>query len=198
MTAQQTSTTTPRPIKLAHAVLRTRSNYREMIDWYRLVLNAEVVFENEFLAFLTYDDEHHRIAIAYTPDLKERDGRYVGLDHLAFTYESIDDLLATYHRLKDAGIEPFCPINHGPTTSLYYHDPDNNRIELQIDNFEDMADATSLMKVNCKVNPLGVLIDPQEFTRRRAEGESAESLTASPVEELAPPTSEVIEKLMSS
>jgi len=26
-------------------------------------------------------------------------------------------------------------VNHRPTTSMYYRDPDGNRVELQIDNF---------------------------------------------------------------
>jgi hypothetical protein len=32
-------------------------------------------------------------------------------------------------------IRPFYSINHGPTTSLYYTDPDGNRVELLVDNF---------------------------------------------------------------
>ena len=43
--------------------------------------------------------------------------------------------LYTYARLKGDGIEPYWCINHGPTTSLYYKDPDGNQIELQVDNF---------------------------------------------------------------
>ena len=49
------------PQKFAHAVLATKT-LKPMVDWYITVLCAEVVHSNEMLAFLTYDDEHHRIA----------------------------------------------------------------------------------------------------------------------------------------
>jgi len=51
------------PAKLAHIVLFTRQIGR-MRDWYLTVLDARVVHENPAAAFLTYDDEHHRIAFA--------------------------------------------------------------------------------------------------------------------------------------
>lgn len=186
----------PSPRKLAHAVFRTRDNYQAMIDWYCTVLNAEPVFASPMLTFLTYDDEHHRIAIAHMPDLQDRAGRAIGMDHLAFTYGSLDDLLATYERLKSLGIEPFCPVNHGPTTSLYYHDPDGNRIELQVDNFEDMTEATDHMKAAFGINPVGVLFAPDEMAKRRTDGAPATDLIRIPVAELSPPEPELIGKLM--
>jgi len=57
-----------------------------------------------------------------------------GHDHLAFTYGSLGDLVATYERLKAAGITPSVPVAHGLTTSLYYRDPDGGGVELTIDN----------------------------------------------------------------
>lgn len=57
-----------------------------------------------------------------------------GLHHVAFTFPSMGELLDNDARLRDRGIRPFFCVNHGPTTSIYYRDPDGNRIELQIDN----------------------------------------------------------------
>ena len=51
----------PKPIKFAHVVYRTR-RFKEMIDWYQKVFQAKVQYENPLLAFLTYDEEHHRFA----------------------------------------------------------------------------------------------------------------------------------------
>ena len=49
------------PKKLSHLVLQT--NRREqMVDWYCTVLGAEVLFQNKHIAFISYDDEHHRVA----------------------------------------------------------------------------------------------------------------------------------------
>ncbi len=60
----------PVPVKLAHVVFRT-GRYDEMRAWYRTVLNARVQFEDAFLTFPTYDDEHHRIAIGNLPGAEE-------------------------------------------------------------------------------------------------------------------------------
>ncbi len=65
------------PSKFAHAVLRTKQ-FKTMVDWYTTVLEAEVVNSNHFIAFLTYDDEHHRIAIASIPGLTDRTERSWG------------------------------------------------------------------------------------------------------------------------
>ena len=79
------------PIRLAHIVRRT-SRLEEMVDWYRTVLGAEVVHAGAMLAFLTYDDEHHRIAIAQIPGLEEQPPLAAGTDHVAFTYADLGDL----------------------------------------------------------------------------------------------------------
>src|SRR5262245_27214823 len=107
-----------KPQKLAHFVRRT-ARFDELVRWYCTVLGAEVVHSDGVLAFLTYDDEHHRIAIAGIPGLEEQSPMAVGTDHIAFTYEDLGDLFQTYRRLKAAGIEPYWCINHGPTISLY-------------------------------------------------------------------------------
>ncbi|MDB5107972.1 MAG: biphenyl 2,3-dioxygenase [Candidatus Binatus sp.] len=154
------------PAKFAHAVLRTKQ-LQAMTDWYVTVLSAEVVNSNDFLAFLTYDDEHHRIAIAAIPGLVDRPDHSVGLDHLAYAYTNIGDLVFTYERLKNAGITPAVAINHGPTTSLYYRDPDGNKVELQVDNFERVEDLKGFFKSAAfEKNPIGVRFDADELARR--------------------------------
>ena len=72
------------PAKFAHAVLRT-NKFKQMVDWYKTVLLAEVVFENQMLAFMTYDDEHHRLAIAAFPGIEDRAPRGAGLEPTART-----------------------------------------------------------------------------------------------------------------
>jgi len=167
------------PAKFAHAVLRT-TRFKEMTDWYRTVLGAKVMYENKFLAFMTYDDEHHRIAIAAFPGIAERQPHSAGLDHLAYTYASIDDLVATYERLKVAGILPVVTINHGITTSMYYHDPDRNQVELLVDNFATAAEGQAYMRqrsVDDK-NPVGIVYDPEELVGRVRDGLRIEELAS--------------------
>ena len=43
------------------------------------------------------------------------------------------NILADRKALKAEGIEPFWCINHGPTISMYFKDPDANRVELQVE-----------------------------------------------------------------
>src|ERR1700738_1773698 len=88
------------------------------------------------LFFLTYDDEHHRIGLIHRPDLGSSGDAQQRLEPISFTYPSLGDLLATYRRLAQSDIWPYWTINHGPTISLYYKDPDGNRLELQHDVFE--------------------------------------------------------------
>ncbi|MEO1059849.1 MAG: VOC family protein [Actinomycetota bacterium] len=174
-----TATDVIRPAKLAHVVLRT-PQYEASVDWWMTVLGAERRYGNEFLTFLTYDDEHHRLAIVGIPQLGPNDRRAAGLEHVAFTYEDLDALLATYERLAVAGIEPVAPIHHGMTVSMYYADPDGNQVELQVDAMTpDEAEAFMASPV-FDANPIGVRFDPAELVARRAGGESIESLLAYP------------------
>jgi catechol-2,3-dioxygenase len=153
-----------RPTKLSHVVFQTNRK-TEMQEWYCEVLGAHVTFENAQLGFITYDDEHHRVAfVDFGPQLtrygdaeraKEPPAAR-GLHHVAFTFGSIEDLLATYRRLATRGIRPYRAIDHGPTTSMYYADPDGNRVELQVDNFESPEEATAWMSSPAfAANPIG-------------------------------------------
>jgi catechol 2,3-dioxygenase-like lactoylglutathione lyase family enzyme len=158
------------PAKFAHAVLRT-NKFKQMVDWYKTVLQANIVFENQMLAFMTYDDEHHRVAIAALPGIQDRAPRSAGLDHLAYTYSSLGDLVATYERLKAAGITPLVPINHGVTLSMYYRDPDGNKVELQIENFATVEEQNRFLRSpDFSKNPIGVSFDPDELARQYHAG----------------------------
>jgi len=169
-----------RPTKLAHVVRRT-SRFAEMLDWYQVVFGAEIVHSDGTLAFLTYDDEHHRFAIACIPELPDQPALAAGTDHVAFTYGDLGDLLYTYGRLKADGIEPYWCINHGPTTSMYYKDPDGNKVELQVDNFPTAEETNRWIRSgDFAANPIGVVFDPEDLLARYRAGESLENLTERP------------------
>jgi len=168
------------PSKFAHIVYRT-SRFAEMVDWYKTTLEAEVMMSNEMLCFLTYDDEHHRVAIVNAPGLADRDPGAAGMEHCAYTYASLDELLGTYGRLKAAGIEPYWCINHGPTLSMYYRDPDGNQVELQIDIYDVQGTREWFARSDFAANPIGVKFDPEDIIRRHAAGEARSTLLARPV-----------------
>ena len=170
-----------RPVKFAHVVYMTR-RYEAMIAWYRGVFEAEIVNMDPALAFLTYDDEHHRFAFAnldlLKPDGGDADDRgQIGVNHVAYTYANVADLLATYERLKAAGIHPYWPVHHGTTLSLYYADPDGNRMEFQVDACNAEEGKTFLAATD---NPVGVLFDPEALVARMRAGEAEEALLVQP------------------
>jgi catechol-2,3-dioxygenase len=169
ITAAITETEVPRPAKLAHVVLRS-ARFDETVAWWKTVLGAHAVHSNEALTFLTYDDEHHRIAIVRNPTLGDDGRSHAGLEHVAFTYASLHDLVATYERLRDAGITPILPINHGMTLSLYYQDPDGNQAELQIDLVTPVQAEAFMASDTFAANPLGVPFDPEEMAAQHRAG----------------------------
>jgi catechol-2,3-dioxygenase len=151
------------PSKFAHVVYLT-SNFEALTGWYKLVFEAEVVFRNADIAFLTYDEEHHRIAIIRAPE--------AGVHHVAYGFDSLAELLGTYERLEAFNILPFWAVNHGPTTSLYYRDPDGNQMEFQVDNFDSTAEAAAyFLTEDFARNPIGVEFEPDELLRRLRAGE---------------------------
>lgn len=177
---------TIRPIRLAHIVFWT-ADLQRMIDWYCTVLGAHVVNRNDHIAFITYDDEHHRIALIAPPDIAPRPaGPTVGFYHSAFTYAGLRELVDLYDRLRGLGIMPRRTIHHGPTISLYYTDPDGNDVELQVDRFENARDAQEWMKgAAFTANPIGIDFEVEELRQRLDAGEAFESIMRRPDETIA-------------
>ena len=169
------------PTKLAHVVFQT-NRMAEMRDWYCSVLGGHVIYENPHLCFVTYDEEHHRVAFIDFGPLTPRDPAagselmvkatdQPGLHHVAFTFGSMEEFLGNYVRLRDKGLRPFFCVNHGPTTSMYYRDPDGNRMELQIDNFETAEEGqASMSSAAIDKNPIGVEYDPNELVKKFCSG----------------------------
>ena len=100
--------------QLAHIVLQT-GQLPVLRDWYLEVLDAHVVYENEFLSLMTFDEEHHRLGIVQLPQPAGRTPMTVGLAHSAYTFPSLESLLTKYEDLKKAEIQERCaPIAPAP------------------------------------------------------------------------------------
>lgn len=163
-----------RPTKFAHVVYRTR-RLKEMLAWYAAVFDARVQYQNPALAFLTYDDEHHRLAFVdmavVAPDGGETDqSDAIGVDHVAYTYESLSDLLENYAMFKEKGIMPYWCVHHGITASMYYADPDGNQMEFQVDLCSSGEEATEFMNTSWGNNPVGVEYDADELLSKYRAG----------------------------
>jgi catechol 2,3-dioxygenase-like lactoylglutathione lyase family enzyme len=170
------------PVKFVHVVYRTR-RFDEMIDWYKTVFGARVQYQDPGLAFLTYDDEHHRFAFA-NMDLIDPTGGgpddrgSIGVDHVAYTYASLSDLFDKYIELKAEGITPYWCVHLGITVSMYYGDPDGNQMEFQVDSFADNDDANAFMYRTFATNPIGVEFDPDAWVADLRSGTPAADLLA--------------------
>jgi len=132
--------------KLQHCGLTT-GNLDAMLDWYRkvlgIVVHARVTAPAgspfKTVAFATNDEVNHRLSFFETPGLpsdSDRD-RHARVQHIAFEYKSLDDLLGTYLRLKTLGIPLLWAADQFIQTAMYYHDPEGNIVELNVNNFDD-------------------------------------------------------------
>jgi len=83
------------------------------------------------LVFLSRDpDEHHQMVLAA--------GRPPGVDYnvvnqISFKLPTLTDLKAMHAQARDEGIKQFRVVTHGNAWSVYFLDPEGNRIELFVD-----------------------------------------------------------------
>src|SRR5215813_4557621 len=174
-----------KPSKLAHVVYMTR-RYEEMLAWYQAVFEARVQYQNPAFAFLTYDDEHHRFAFAnmsvLNPSGTETEATAkLGVNHVGYTFADAGELLENYDRLKQIGITPYWRVHHGVTLSVYYRDPDGNRMEFQVDCCANADEAHTFMHSDAfAANPVGVDYDAEALLAQYRNGVSENALLAMP------------------
>src|SRR5688500_1177407 len=95
-----------KPAYISHYGIRAQ-RYKEMIKWYKTVFGARIQHENEFLAFMTFDEEHHRLVIFEDAATVDKPATAAGVDHVGYGLANFGDLVLTYERLKAEGIAPF-------------------------------------------------------------------------------------------
>ncbi len=168
--------------KLHHVTIKT-SRLDDMIAWYATVIGAKVQFRNDVAAWTTNDAANHRIAFLAVPGLSDDQSKvqHNGMHHCAFEYESVDDLMASFDRLRKAGIEPAFCLDHGMTISLYYKDPEGNFVELQSDNFGDWAKSSEFMRSSADfaADPIGTFFDPARVYDKLKSGADFKTLQKS-------------------
>jgi catechol-2,3-dioxygenase len=105
----------------------------------------------------------------------------VGVNHVGYTYANLGELLETYARLKQLGIKPYWRVHHGLTLSVYYQDPDGNRMEFQVDCCPNAEEAHTFMHSEAfSANPVGVEIDPDALLEKYKSGVPIETLLVQP------------------
>jgi catechol-2,3-dioxygenase len=121
------------PVRLNHAVLFV-SDVDRAVAFYRDVLGMEVVVEEPRAraAFLRLprSSNHHDLGLfGIGPAPHPRRGSAIGLYHLAWQLDTIDELAEARGILLEHSAY-LGESSHGATKSLYAQDPDGNEFEL--------------------------------------------------------------------
>jgi hypothetical protein len=102
-----------------------------------------------------------------------------GINHMQFKHPDLAALVQRVEALRDAGLHPHRSANHGPITSFYYFDPDQNIVELCIDNFDTPAEMIAFTKSEAFLrNPSGIDLNRDEFLARYHAGTPKAELLA--------------------
>jgi catechol 2,3-dioxygenase len=115
--------------KVGHVVLNVK-DVEASVQFYTEALGMEVMRLREGnAAFLSFGTQHHDIALFKAPEGAEM-GK-LGLNHIAFQIEGGEtELRQLYGRLVQHGAKVDYTTDHGMTHSVYFFDPDGNRLEI--------------------------------------------------------------------
>ena len=121
-----------RPKYLAHVNVCVR-DVEYSHAWYADLLGLHTYdYRPGKAAFMSADeDESHELALMQVgADAPLQRPGQVGLNHMAWRVESLDDLQKFYQRLKIKGVPIASVVDHGISLGIYFHDPDGNGIEV--------------------------------------------------------------------
>jgi len=165
--------------RLQHCGLTT-GNLDAMLEWYEKVLGITVNKRAvapagtpfKTVAFASNDEVNHRLSFFETPGLQTDGDRdhHARVQHIAFEYDTLDDLLGTYVRLKKLGIPLLWAADQFIQTAIYYADPDGNIIELNVNNFT--SDWTVTEQLKHLPAQLHLNVDPEKMIAARKAGAS--------------------------
>ncbi|HEX7969587.1 MAG TPA: VOC family protein [Stellaceae bacterium] len=122
------------PLRFSHVGLFVMDMVR-MVDFYSRVLGFAVTDRGKLgtatLTFLSRDPgAHHQIVLV--------EGRPEGLpdrivNQVSFRVDTLAELLSFYQRIRSENPRELAPRTHGNAWSVYFRDPEGNRIEVFTD-----------------------------------------------------------------
>lgn len=120
----------PQIARLGHVGLYC-DDLMKMRHFYSQVLGLTITDEDldRGICFLSAipEAEHHELALAQA---KEPGQKTRSVQQVSFKVDSLDDVRSFYHRLKDEGLKIDRTVTHGIACSVYFFDPEDNRVEL--------------------------------------------------------------------
>ena len=134
-----------KPKRVGHLVLNVK-DLAASTKFYTEIMGFQISRSRETGTFLTCGKIHHDIALFQAPEgaLPVTEGQ-LGLNHYAVQVEDMSDLKQAYQEFKEKGVKLDHNTDHGMTSSIYFFDPDGNRIEYFCNNQEDSAEGLKLM-----------------------------------------------------
>ena len=137
------------PKRIGHVVINVKdlavSEY-----FYTEILGFQVALKRDGGTFLTCGKIHHDLALIQAPkDAAPAGG--LGLNHFAVQIEDMDELKEIYLGLKDHGARIDHLTDHGMTKSVYFRDPDGNRIEYFFNTTETAEEGLAMMRAPGRV-----------------------------------------------
>jgi catechol 2,3-dioxygenase len=118
--------------KVGHVVLNVK-DVAASVKFYTEALGMEVMRLREGnAAFLSFGTQHHDIALFKASE--DAGMGKLGLNHIAFQVDGGEtELRQIYGRLVQYGAKVDHTTDHGMTHSVYFFDPDGNRLEIFCD-----------------------------------------------------------------
>ncbi len=122
------------PVSLSHFEIKVR-DLPKMEEFYTRVLGFLVTDRSppggHQMVFLSVNaDEHHQIVLAQSDGGDFAAG---SLDHMAFRVDDLRSLRELHAALNSHGGLPAETVSHGTAWSVYFRDPEGNRIEFFVD-----------------------------------------------------------------
>ena len=120
--------------RIGHVLLKVADVERSKA-FYTNVLGFEVVEEDPEHGgvFMSLGKDGHTLDLSPVDDpatAQRLTANRVGVHHIAFQVDSEAALKEAYFSLQDQGVEVVRAIDHVSQKSIYFHDPDGNRLEI--------------------------------------------------------------------
>ena len=141
-----------KPKRVGHLVLNVK-DLEASTKFYTDILGFDISLQRPTGTFLTCGKIHHDLALFQAPEgaLPVTEGQ-LGLNHFAVQVEDLADLTEVYNDLKESGVNLDHNTDHGMTSSIYFFDPDGNKIEFFCNNAETAEEGLAMMSSPDRVN----------------------------------------------
>ena len=120
------------PKQLGHLVIRVR-DLEQAEDFYTRILGLKIMqkYPGSGLFMSANKELSHELAIFRADeDAPGPDEKRVGMVHMAFQMNSLDDLREIHQRLKSNKVKIIGYGDHGLSLGVYFLDPEGNEIEV--------------------------------------------------------------------